>query len=101
MELTRTETLQRTKTETHTKIEKEIENLTSGTLNYGLVRAVGIMLLEQKDLYWRFALSGFACIIGGGKILIGKRVHDMRQAAGPSESSTAFYLAPLDDIVSC
>ena len=67
LELNRTETLQRTKTETQTaRIEKEIENLTSGTLGYGLVRAIGIMLLEQKDLYWRFAISGFACLIGGG-----------------------------------
>jgi ATP-binding cassette, subfamily B (MDR/TAP), member 1 len=67
LELSRTETLTRTKTETvETKIEKEIDKLTSGTLGYGLIRSVGIMLLEQKDLYWRFAISGFACLIGGG-----------------------------------
>lgn len=69
LELSRTETLgmQRTKTDTQkSNLEKEIEHLTSGTLGYGLVRAVWIMLMEQKDLYWRFGLSGIACLVGGG-----------------------------------
>ncbi len=67
LKLSRTETLQRTKTDVPpSAIEAEIEKLTSGTLGYGLVRCIYIMLQEQKDLYWFFFASGIACLIGGG-----------------------------------
>lgn len=38
----------------------------TGTLGYGLVRCIVIMLGEQTALYPLLALSGFACLIAGG-----------------------------------
>lgn len=66
LQMSRTDTLQRTKTEPKTAVEAEIDHLTSGTLGYGLVKCVWIMLKEQKDLYWKFFLSCLACLIAGG-----------------------------------
>lgn len=65
--LDRSNTLQRTKTDAQSTVpDAEIEKLSSGTVNYSLVRCITIMLFEQKDLYWWFILSTFACLIGGG-----------------------------------
>lgn len=38
----------------------------SGTLDYSLLRCIIIMFREQKNLYWCFAFSTLACLIGGG-----------------------------------
>ncbi|KAK5165760.1 uncharacterized protein LTR77_008683 [Saxophila tyrrhenica] len=66
LEMSRTDTLQRTKTEPQTAAEAEIDHLASGTLGYGLVKCIWIMLTEQKDLYFRFFLSCVACLVAGG-----------------------------------
>jgi ATP-binding cassette, subfamily B (MDR/TAP), member 1 len=67
LKLSRTDTMQQTRTETQvTTSDADIDYLSSGTLGYGLVKCIWIMLAEQPDLYWRLALSGFACLVAGG-----------------------------------
>lgn len=44
----------------------ESQNKRIGTLGYSLVRCIWIMFREQKSLYWCFAVSALACLIGGG-----------------------------------
>lgn len=60
-------TLQPTKTSTRAAAtEEDIDHLTSGTMNYSLIRCITIMLREQKSLYGHFAIVFFSCLIGGG-----------------------------------
>lgn len=68
-ELDRTLSAQRTKSDAQpasTAMDREIEQLTAGTLGYSLWHSVYIMLAEQKHLYFYFFISGIACFVGGG-----------------------------------
>lgn len=66
IEMERTVTLQRSKTETKSlQTDSEIKQLSAGTLNYSLWRCIYLMMLEQKGLVPWFCLSTFACLIGG------------------------------------
>jgi ATP-binding cassette subfamily B (MDR/TAP) protein 1 len=47
-------------------LEETDGKLKTGTLGYGLVRCIIIMLGEQKSLYPLLAFSGLACLIAGG-----------------------------------
>lgn len=47
-------------------LEEAAELPKTGTLGYGLVRCIWIMLSEQQSLFPWLALSCFACLIGGG-----------------------------------
>lgn len=65
--LDRKVTLQRTRTQTNTKdLEREVDHLAAGTLNYSLVKCVWIMLKENMDLYYWYLCTAIAGIIGGG-----------------------------------
>ena len=67
VEMERTITLQRTKTETKSvPAETEIERLTAGTVGMGLWRCVYLMLMEQEGLTPWFIVGTLACLIGGG-----------------------------------
>ena len=46
--------------------DTEAQKKRIGTLDYSLVRCIWIMFREQRNLYWCFALSTIACLIGGG-----------------------------------
>ena len=46
--------------------EETDEKPKTGTLGYGLVRCIIIMLGEQKSLYPLLAVSGLACLVAGG-----------------------------------
>ncbi|KAK3679818.1 hypothetical protein LTR78_000194 [Recurvomyces mirabilis] len=60
-------TLQRTKTEAAPDtIETEIDHLAAGTLHYSLLKCIGIMLVEHKDLYFWYIVIAIGSIIGGG-----------------------------------
>jgi ATP-binding cassette subfamily B (MDR/TAP) protein 1 len=48
-----------------TKADVEAQQLTSGTLNYSLLRCIVIMFTEQKNLYVHFALCAIVCVVGG------------------------------------
>lgn len=45
--------------------EKQSQTQPIGTLGYSLIQCILIMFREQKSLYWCFALSTVACLIGG------------------------------------
>lgn len=45
--------------------DAKIPTITTGTLNYTLLRCIYIMFAEQKSLYWWFVLAIIACTIGG------------------------------------
>ncbi|KAK5111337.1 hypothetical protein LTR62_005177 [Meristemomyces frigidus] len=65
--LMRPATLERTKSEVPSGFAKdEIDHLAAGTLNYGLLRCIGIMLKEHKDLYLWYIIVAIGSIIGGG-----------------------------------
>lgn len=67
IEMERTITLQRTKTDTKSvPAETEIERLTAGTVGMGLWRCVFLMLMEQEGLSPWFCVGIVACLIGGG-----------------------------------
>ena len=67
VQLNRSVTLQRTKTDTQAQTnDVEIQQLSAGTLGYTLIRCIAIMLLEQRHLYFWFLLSAIASVIGGG-----------------------------------
>jgi ATP-binding cassette subfamily B (MDR/TAP) protein 1 len=110
LELSRTETMQRTKTETHiSSVDAEIDKLTSGTLGYGLWKCVAIMLSEQKDLYFRFFLSCLACLVGGGTFpaqalldanLINVFILPIDQARSPADFfALMFFVVALANLV--
>ena len=46
--------------------EADVRDWSAGTVNYGLLRCLTVMLGEQKDTYWQFFLLIIACLVGGG-----------------------------------
>ena len=104
VELDRAVTLQRTNTETKTTvIDAEIQHLTSGTVGYSLVRCIMLMMLEQKNMYWCFAISGFCCLIGGGtypaQALIFSRLIQIFTLTGQEAQNRANFFALMFFIV--
>jgi ATP-binding cassette, subfamily B (MDR/TAP), member 1 len=66
VEMERTITLQRTKTETKSiQTESDVKRLSAGTVGYSLWRCIYLMMIEQTGLIPWFCLSTFACLIGG------------------------------------
>ena len=66
MTLERRLTLQRTQTGATAitgGVEAQVES--DGTLNYSLIKCIGIMFYEQTALYWYFFVSTIGCLIGG------------------------------------
>ncbi|KAJ4329940.1 hypothetical protein N0V87_010435 [Didymella glomerata] len=60
-------TLQRTQSHYNTaELEREVEQLAAGTLNYSLIRCIWIMLKENVNLYYWYAATIVGGIIGGG-----------------------------------
>nr|POE89861.1 leptomycin b resistance protein pmd1 [Quercus suber] len=60
-------TLQQTQSEAAPKaLEKEVEELTAGTLGYSLAKCIVIMLVEHRDLYLWYIITAIGAIIGGG-----------------------------------
>ena len=43
-----------------------MKKLTSGTLNYGLIKCIYIMFKENPSLYWCYVISFIGCLLGGG-----------------------------------
>ena len=67
IELERTITLQKTKTDAQSsRIDADIERLSAGTVGYSLTRSIWIMMAEQKHLYFHFFVASIGCVIGGG-----------------------------------
>ncbi|KAJ8113541.1 hypothetical protein OPT61_g4346 [Boeremia exigua] len=65
--LNRKVTLQRTQSQYDTTaLEREVEQLAAGTLDYSLLKCVWIMLKENIDLYYWYAATIIGGIIGGG-----------------------------------
>nr|POF05420.1 leptomycin b resistance protein pmd1 [Quercus suber] len=59
--------LQRTQSEGAPKaLEKEVEELTAGTLGYSLIKCIFIMLAEHRDLYFWYIVTAVGSVIGGG-----------------------------------
>jgi ATP-binding cassette, subfamily B (MDR/TAP), member 1 len=64
--LERPTSLQRTKTDPRSsRTDVEAQKLSSGTLNYSLLRCIILMFYEQKDLYLCFFISTIGCFIAG------------------------------------
>ena len=62
-------TLQRTQTETESKeVEREVDYLAAGKVEYSLTKCVWILLKEHPDLYFWYLVTAFGGVIGGGKI---------------------------------
>ncbi|RMZ76350.1 hypothetical protein DV738_g5027, partial [Chaetothyriales sp. CBS 135597] len=67
VELERSDTLQREKSATLSRVDDEEEqNLARGTLSMSLVRCIWTVLFEQRDLYGWFTVIFFGCLVGGG-----------------------------------
>ncbi|KAL1644845.1 hypothetical protein SLS61_008639 [Didymella pomorum] len=65
--LDRKVTLQRTQSHYNTaELEREVEQLAAGTLNYSLIRCIWIMLKENVNLYYWYAATIVGGVIGGG-----------------------------------
>lgn len=65
--LDRKVTLQRTQSQYNTaELEREVEQLAAGTLNYSLIKCIWIMLKENVNLYYWYAATIVGGIIGGG-----------------------------------
>ena len=48
-----------------TKIDEITDDLTAGTLGHSLIKCIFLMLMEHPNLYKRFVVSAFCCVIGG------------------------------------
>lgn len=60
-------TLQRTQSQYNTvELDREVEQLAAGTLDYSLIRCIWIMLKENANLYYWYAATIVGGIIGGG-----------------------------------
>ena len=65
--LDQTVSLQRTQSEAMPKAsEREVEQLTAGTVGYSLGKCIVVMLTEHSDLYLWYLVIAMACLIGGG-----------------------------------
>ena len=65
--LDRTVSLQRTQSEAMPKAsEREVEQLTAGTVGYSLGKCIVVMLTEHPDLYLWYLVIAMGCLIGGG-----------------------------------
>ncbi|KAL9125363.1 MAG: hypothetical protein Q9217_005420 [Psora testacea] len=65
--LDRTVSLQRTQSEAMPKAsEREVEQLTSGTVGYSLGKCIIVMLTEHSDLYLWYLVIAMGSLIGGG-----------------------------------
>ena len=63
----RTVSLQRTQSEATPKaLERHVEQLTAGTVEYSLGKCIVIMLAEHSDLYLWYLVIAIGSIIGGG-----------------------------------
>jgi ATP-binding cassette subfamily B (MDR/TAP) protein 1 len=76
--------------------DTEAQYLASGTLNYSLIRCIGIMFAEQKNLYFCFILSAIGCLIGGAtfpaQAILFSRVLNVFQLEGQEARDSAnFY----------
>ncbi|CAK1365324.1 Multidrug resistance protein 3 [Cercospora beticola] len=89
--------LQRTKTAgASTSAERKLKTLTSGTLNYSLIKCIWIMFAENPKLYWCYAISLFGAFIGGGvypaqAILFSKLINVFTLTGSEGQSEANFY----------
>jgi ATP-binding cassette subfamily B (MDR/TAP) protein 1 len=97
IEMERTITLQRTKTETKSvPAETELERLTAGTVGMGLWRCVYLMLMEQEGLTPWFCVGTVACLIGGGTypaqaLLFSRLINVFILPPGEAKSQADFF----------
>lgn len=89
--------LQRTQSEAApSMVEKKLDQLTAGTLHYSLIRCVWIMLSENSDLWYWFALISIGSTIGGGTypaqaVLLSKLIYSYTLTSSDATSQVNFY----------
>lgn len=97
MDMEKTVTLQRTKTESKSvPLQSDIEHLSAGTVGYSLWRCIYLMLMEQTGLTPWFCLSTFACLIGGGTypaqaLLFSRLINVFILPPGEAKSQADFF----------
>jgi ATP-binding cassette, subfamily B (MDR/TAP), member 1 len=77
-------------------LEETAEGTKTGTLGYGLVRCIWIMLSEQQSLFPWLALSCFACLVAGGTfpgqaLLDSRLLHVFLLPAHEAKSEADFF----------
>lgn len=79
--------------------DKEVVKLSSGTLNYSLLRCIALMLYEQRGLKLCFCLSTIGCLIGGGlypaQAILFSRVINVFQLTGQEARNKADFYSLL------